>query len=57
MRIAALIFNMVQQQAAMLSFNDAFVLLGCIFLLIAPLVLIMRRPQSSRRKAPAPAGE
>jgi DHA2 family multidrug resistance protein len=32
----------VQQQAAMLSFNDAFWILGMMFLLVAPAVLLMR---------------
>ena len=51
-RSHAVLFGMVQRQAGILSFNDAFAMLGLVFLLIAPLVLIMRRPQSSRRAAP-----
>jgi DHA2 family multidrug resistance protein len=37
-------FGMVQQQAAILSFIDAFRLLGIAFLVFAPLILFMRRP-------------
>jgi DHA2 family multidrug resistance protein len=36
--------SMVQRQAAMLSFNDTFRTMGVIFLLIIPLLLLMRRP-------------
>jgi MFS transporter, DHA2 family, multidrug resistance protein len=44
-RAYAALFGMVQQQAAMLSFMDAFRLLGLFFLLALPLILLMRRPQ------------
>ena len=37
-------FGMVAQQAAMLSFVDAFWLLGITFLLIIPLIYIMKKP-------------
>lgn len=37
-------FGMVQQQAAILSFLDVFRLLGIIFMLMVPLVLLMKRP-------------
>jgi DHA2 family multidrug resistance protein len=36
---------MVQQQAAIMSFNDAFWLLMVIFLSMLPLVLLMRKPK------------
>ena len=39
---------MVQQQAAMLSYRDVFMLLGGIFIVVIPLVLLMRRPQHQR---------
>ena len=39
------IFGMVQQQASMLSFIDVFHLLGLIFLLVIPALLIMKRPR------------
>jgi hypothetical protein len=35
---------MVQQQAAILSFIDMFAFLGVVFLLMTPLILLMRRP-------------
>ncbi|HYX69466.1 MAG TPA: DHA2 family efflux MFS transporter permease subunit [Terriglobales bacterium] len=44
-RAYAALFAMVRQQAAMLSFMDAFRLLGIFFLLALPLILLMRRPQ------------
>jgi MFS transporter, DHA2 family, multidrug resistance protein len=40
----AALFGMVQQQAGMLSFNDAFWVLGLIFVLLAPLVFLMHPP-------------
>jgi DHA2 family multidrug resistance protein len=47
----AAVFATVERQAAMTSFVDLFTLLGMIFLLLLPLVLLMRRP-----KGPAAAG-
>jgi MFS transporter, DHA2 family, multidrug resistance protein len=38
------LFGLVQRQAAMLSFNQVFWLLGVLFLLMIPLVFLMRRP-------------
>jgi MFS transporter, DHA2 family, multidrug resistance protein len=38
------LFGIVRQQAAMLSFNQVFWLLGMLFLLMVPLVFLMRRP-------------
>lgn len=38
------LFGIVHQQAAMLSFNQVFWLLGMLFLLMVPLVFLMRRP-------------
>jgi DHA2 family multidrug resistance protein len=40
----------VQQQAAILTFNDAFRLLGFILLLVVPLGYIMRRPRSGPKE-------
>jgi len=42
--------NLIRQQAAIMSFNDVFWLLAIIFLLILPLILLMRPP---RKKAGA----
>ena len=39
------LFGMVQQQAAMLSFADAFKLLAFLFLVVLPLILLMRAPR------------
>jgi len=41
----AALSGLVQQQASMLSFIDAFWLLGAIFLAMLPLLLLMRRPR------------
>jgi DHA2 family multidrug resistance protein len=41
-RAWGMIDGMVQQQAAMLAFNDAFWILGMMFLLIAPAIFLMR---------------
>ena len=38
----------VQKQAAILTFNDAFRLLGMIFLMVVPLGYVMRRPRSRK---------
>jgi DHA2 family multidrug resistance protein len=45
-RAYAAIFRTVQQQAAMASFVQLFRLLGVIFLLLLPLILLMRRPRT-----------
>lgn len=41
----AALFGTLTQQAAMLSFVGIFRTLGLIFILIVPLLLIMRRPR------------
>jgi DHA2 family multidrug resistance protein len=41
----AAVWGMVQQQAAMLSYNDAFGFLALMFLLMLPLIFLMRRPK------------
>ena len=50
-RAYASLFATVQQQAAMVAFVSIFRLLGVIFLLLLPLVLLMKKP---RGRAPAP---
>jgi DHA2 family multidrug resistance protein len=45
------VWGMVQQQAAMLSFNQVFWLLGLLFILMLPLVFLMRRPAGRRQIA------
>ncbi len=41
------LWGMVQRQAAELAFLDAFHVLGILFLVIIPLVLVMRRPREA----------
>ena len=48
-RAYAALFGMLQRQAAMVSFVGLFQTLGIVFLLLIPLVLLMKRPGS---KAP-----
>jgi DHA2 family multidrug resistance protein len=42
----AAVFRMVEQQAMILSYVDVFRLLGFIFILLAPMVLIMKKPST-----------
>jgi len=49
----AALFGMVQRQAAMLSFIYIFRFMGAIFLLMTPLVLIMKSPRRSQAGPPA----
>ncbi|HEY3381984.1 MAG TPA: DHA2 family efflux MFS transporter permease subunit [Vicinamibacterales bacterium] len=44
-RAYAGVFGMVQKQAAMIAFLDGFKLLAVVFLLLIPLVLLMRKPR------------
>jgi MFS transporter, DHA2 family, multidrug resistance protein len=46
-RADAALFGMVRQQAAMVSFVGIFQILGLVFLVMIPLVLLMRRPRTS----------
>ena len=41
----AAMWGLIQQQAAMLSYNDAFLLLAGLFIALLPLVLLMRKPR------------
>ncbi|MGH9480483.1 MAG: DHA2 family efflux MFS transporter permease subunit [Terriglobales bacterium] len=47
-RALGALYGMVLQQAALLSFVEVFWLLGIVFLMMAPLVMLMRRPTSSK---------
>ena len=47
----AALFGMVQRQAAMLSFMDAFRLMGLLFICLLPLLLVMRTPRAGRGPA------
>ncbi len=44
-RARAATFGLVQRQAAMVSFVDAFWLLGVLFLAVIPLIFIMKKPK------------
>jgi DHA2 family multidrug resistance protein len=44
-RAYAAMFGMVQKQAAMVSFVGIFQLLGVLFVVLVPLVLLMKRPK------------
>jgi MFS transporter, DHA2 family, multidrug resistance protein len=48
----AMVFGLVQREAAMISYNTIFKSLGVLFLALLPFILIMRRPS---HKAPAVA--
>ena len=52
-RAHAALFGLVGRQATMLAFVSVFRLLALIFLLMLPLVLIMRSPRSRGPAAPA----
>jgi DHA2 family multidrug resistance protein len=41
----AMMFGTIQRQAAIMAFNDAFFLLMVLFLLMIPLVFVMRKPK------------
>lgn len=52
-RAYAAVFGTVQRHAAMLSFVQLFQLLGGIFLMLLPLVLLMRRPATKAKPGAA----
>jgi DHA2 family multidrug resistance protein len=52
-RAYAALFGLLQRQSAMVAFVGIFQLLGVIFLMLLPLVLLMQRPR--RAGAPPPA--
>ena len=45
-RAYAALFGMVNQQAAMMAFVTLFRLLGLIFIVLVPAILLMKRPRS-----------
>jgi len=49
----AMLYHMVQQQASLLSFMEAFRVMGFLFLAIIPLALLMRRAKNARGAAGA----
>ena len=44
-RAQAMLYGAVQQQAALLSFLSVFRLMGILFLLLIPLVFMVRKPK------------
>jgi MFS transporter, DHA2 family, multidrug resistance protein len=50
-RAQAALFGMVQRQAAMIAFNDSFILLGIVFVALIPLVFLMRKPRHNEAAA------
>jgi len=52
-RAYAAAFGLVEQHAAMLSFVQIFRFLGFVFLVLIPLILIMRNPSHQRGEGPA----
>jgi DHA2 family multidrug resistance protein len=49
----AMIYGTVRQQAAALSFLSVFRVMGLVFLVILPLVLLLRKPQHLRELRPS----
>jgi DHA2 family multidrug resistance protein len=47
----AALFGLVQRQAAMLSFNDVFRVLGVLFAVLLPLLFLMKTPRTGRGPA------
>jgi DHA2 family multidrug resistance protein len=52
----AMAFGMVQRHAAMLSYLDAFFLLGMLFLAVLPLILLMKKPKVTDKAGPDSMG-
>ena len=49
-----LLYGVVQQQAALLSFVEAFRIMGLLFLAVIPLIFLMRRAKRNRASAETP---
>jgi DHA2 family multidrug resistance protein len=50
----AMLYGVVRQQASVLSFLTVFRLIGIVFLVIIPLILILRKPKHLREPLPSP---
>jgi len=46
------VFGMIERQATMLSYVDVFQILAVIFVLMVPLVMLMRKPSHAVKPAP-----
>jgi DHA2 family multidrug resistance protein len=53
---AGFIYRIMQQQAALLSYADAFYLMGILFLANIPVVLLMRKDEHNRTQGREPQG-
>jgi len=53
-RAYGVVFAVVERQAAMQSYLDAFFLLSIMFIAVLPLVLLMKRPAKQRKTGEAP---
>jgi MFS transporter, DHA2 family, multidrug resistance protein len=49
----AILYGMVQRQAAMLAFLDAFWVMGCVFLAVIPMMFLMRKMAPAKARAAA----
>jgi DHA2 family multidrug resistance protein len=47
------LFGQVQQQAAMLSFVEAFKVMGIVFLIMIPMVILLKDPKKNGTKSPS----
>jgi DHA2 family multidrug resistance protein len=50
----AMVYGVVRQQASVLSFLTVFQMMGIVFLVIIPLVLLLRKPKHLREPQPSP---
>jgi DHA2 family multidrug resistance protein len=53
-KAGGLLYGMLQQQAALLSYGDAFFLMGILILLNIPVVLLMRGAEHNRKHLEQP---
>lgn len=53
LKAQAVISNTVDQQASMLSYNNAFIMMAVVFFSLIPVVFLMQRPPKTPSKAPA----
>jgi len=51
-RAYGMVYGMVQKQAAMLAFIDNFKMLGVVFLIVIPILLLLKRPRGAVKDVP-----
>jgi DHA2 family multidrug resistance protein len=51
-RAYGMIYGIVQKQAAMLAFLDNFKMLGVVFFLVIPIMLLLKKPKGHRGDVP-----